>query len=572
MSGHELVVLEGRDAGQVLPLQGPQIVLGRPGSGLENALEFEDPSVSRVHAVLDWCEEAGTFEISNRSFTSPVRVDGEPTRGRTRLTPGARIQLGSLLAEFRRLEPEDQAAHPEEYKVMGILELLGEGRPAARYQVTGKRTLIGRASHCDIALESTAVSRLHASLQWMGRVPILQSLTVNSTTHVNGQSIPQGVSLSPRDLIVLGGEVFLRWVPLEIMAEEEERWRAAEVELPTPTSAPAALRAPAPSPWSSRLRDFLFESPLPARIAFLENLRARLEKGASITAAVEEAGAETLPRQAPVLAQGIVSGQGLADSMARFPGTFGNYETSMVRAGEESGTLDSQLQVLADSLKEALALRQDLQRQLRWPLLWSGGVVMVALLPLLARQGFQKWLFAVLGSLAAALGLLVALGLTVRVLYSWRPLRSRLEDLLARTSTFGRALRLQVGVRFLEVLGSLLASGLSLPQAAQLAARCTGSLHYESHLLRSAGELGWGASVLDVLGSLDFFPEEILERIGQGEEEGRLPEVLAQTAGDLRRRARSETETMVTGLFQVCLGLGVLLLLLGLATNRLLLF
>lgn len=91
-------------------------------------------------------------------------------------------------------------------------------------------------------------------------------------------------------------------------------------------------------------------------------------------------------------------------------------------------------------------------------------------------------------------------------------------------------------------------------------------------MLQSASRLGWGASVLEVLGSVDFFPEEILEQIGQGEDEGRLPDLLAQTASDLRRRARSDTETMVAGLFLVCLGMGVLLLLLGLATNHLLLF
>ncbi len=344
------------------------------------------------------------------------------------------------------------------------------------------------------------------------------------------------------------------------------------MEVPDPTATPTGACPATSASWAERLRDFLFESPLPARIAFLEALRTRLETGESIATAVEEAGRETLPRQAPGLAQGIVSGQSLSESMTRFPGTFGAYETSMVRAGEESGTLDSQLRVLADSLKETLALRQALQHQLRWPLIWSGGVVMLALVPLIFRQGLQKWLIAVLGTLAAALGLLVVLGLALRVLYSWRPLRSLLEGLLARTSTFGRALRLQVGVRFLEVLSSLLASGLSLPQAAQLAARCTGSLHYESHLLQSASQLGWGASVLDVLGSVDFFPEEILEQIGQGEDEGRLPDLLAQTAGDLRRRARADTETMVAGLFLVCLGLGVLLLLLGLATNHLLLF
>jgi type IV pilus assembly protein PilC len=569
---HQLVILEGRDAGQVHSLEGPQIVLGRPGSGMENTLEFEEPSVSRVHAILSRCEETETFEISNRSFTNPVRVDGVPASGRIRLTPGARIQMGSLVAEYRRFDSEEQTARPEEFTVMGVLELLGDGRPTARYQVTGKRTLIGRASHCDIVLESTAVSRLHASLHWIGRNLVLQSLTVNSTTLVNGQPIPQGASLGPRDLIILGGEVYLRWVPQEIMEEEEERWREAEAKILIPTVTPTGAPPATSASWAARLGDFLFGAPLSARINFLEALRTKMETGGSIATAVTEAGQTTLPRQAPGLAQGLLAGESLSESMKRYPGTFGAYETSMVRAGEEAGTLDSQLRVLEASLKETLALRRSLQDHLRWPLVGSAGVVMLALLPLLLRQGFQKWILAVLSTLAASLVLLAVLGLLIRIVYSWHPLRLPLERLLARTSTFGQALRLQVGARFLEVFGSLLASGLSLPRAAQLAARCTGSLHYESHLLQSVSQLGWGASVQEVLSSVDFFPEEVFEQIGQGEDEGRLPALLAQTAGDLQRRARAETEKVVGGLFLVCLGMGLLLLLLGLTTNHLLLF
>jgi len=357
------------------------------------------------------------------------------------------------------------------------------------------------------------------------------------------------------------------------MAEEEERWRAADVEVPDPTATPTGACPATSASWAERLRDFLFESPLPARIAFLEALRTRLETGESIATAVEEAGRETLPRQAPGLAQGIVSGQSLSESMTRFPGTFGAYETSMVRAGEESGTLDSQLRVLADSLKETLALRQALQHQLRWPLIWSGGVVMLALVPLIFRQGLQKWLIAVLGTIGGCVGPARGAGTCAAGPVFLAPPAFAAGG-AAGPDQHVRAGAAPAGGRPLPG-GAEFASGLRplpCPQAAQLAARCTGSLHYESHLLQSASQLGWGASVLDVLGSVDFFPEEILEQIGQGEDEGRLPDLLAQTAGDLRRRARADTETMVAGLFLVCLGLGVLLLLLGLATNHLLLF
>ncbi len=573
MNSHVLVVLQGRDAGRTFALEGSQVVLGRPGSGQDQpAIEFEDPSVSRIHAVLDWSEQDGTYALSNRSFTSPARVDGQPATSRTLLAPGAHLQLGELVAEFRLATGAASVASSDEHRLMGVLERIQDGRPVARYPVNCRRTMIGRSSECEVFLDSTAVSRQHAVLDWYDQTPALYSLTQNSTTRVNGQSIPKGASLGPRDEILLGGEVLLRWLPTEIMAAEEQIWRASETAPPAMDTREAPGRGVAPPTKAARWRDLLFEAPLPARVEFFRALRSRLEKGESVALAVGAAGEAHLPRQAPVLVHGVDSGQDLAEAMAEFPGTFGAYELSMVQAGEESGTLDTQLQVLVHSLEDAVALRRALQFRLRWPLIRSTAVVLLALLPLLWRQGAREWSLAVCGTMLAAFALGLVLGLALRLVNHWPSLRSRLESFLAASAGFGRALRLQVGVRFLGVLGAMLEAGLSMPQAARLAARCTGSLHYGHLLLESTQRLAWGASVREVLGSMDFFPKDVLEQIGQGEDQGRLPEVLARTAADLRRQARAEMESLVARLAQVLMGLGVLLLLLGLAANRLLAF
>lgn len=575
MNTYILVVVQGEDAGQTFTLEGPRVVLGRPGSGQDVDIEFQDLTVSRVHAVLDWSEPDGSYALSNRSLTSPARVDGQPATSRVVLAPGARLQLGDLVAEYRLPGGSDPGAAAADTRLMGVLERIEGGRLVARYQVAHRRTRIGRSGDCEVCLESTAVSRQHAVIEWFDLVPAVYSLTENSTTRVNGQAIPQGASLGPRDEILLGGEILLRWIPTEIMAEEEQRWQSLGAQALPPASHPEPDSAPAPRTSTtrpSRLRDLLLESPLAARVEFFKDLRTRIEKGQSMSTAVEAAGKTSLPRLASTLSDALLSGRDLAEAMAEFPGTFGAYEVSMVRAGEESGTLDTQLQVLVHSLEDAVALRQALHFRLRGPLIRSALVVLLALLPVLWRQGFHAWGVAAGGTLLAAAVLGLALFLLALQINHRPPLRVRVEDFLAGSSGFGKALRLQVGVRFLGVLGAMLESGLSMPQAARLAARCTGSLHHGQLLLESTDRLALGASVLDVLGSADFISQEILDRIGQGEDQGRLPEVLARISSDLRHEARAEMENLVSRLAGILLGLGVLLLLLGLAASRLLAF
>lgn len=536
MARFQLVVVEGKDAGRVVPLDAPSVTLGRPGAGVEGAIEFEDPSVSRVHAVLNLVDDQ--YELSNRSFTNPARVDGEPATTRVRLREGARIQLGSLVCEIRSGEV---AAPP----LMGFLELMQGSRPGARFPVYWKRSLIGRSSACEVHLEETAVSRHHAVVDWYERTPVLMNMSANSTTVVNGQSIPNGASLGPRDWIVLGGEVTLQWIPVEILAEEEERRKAAAAAPPPAPEPAAARRRRQGIPLTLRIRDLCLEAPLAGRVAFFSDLSARVEKGESIVRAVGEAASAGLPRLAPYLAQAVESGRSLSEAMARFPGSFDLYEDSMVSAGEEAGTLEAQLAVLARSLEDALAVRRALALRLRGRLPLLLVAALLLLLPFARVHGAAAFGLALLQALVVAGALLALLTLTLRLMAHSLPARQHLEAFLDGLPNLGPALRFRAGARFLRALGPLLSAGLQVQRAAVLAARCTGSAVHGVRLLRAAEEIREGTPVRDALGSTGILPYDILAEVGQGEEEGDLPERLAAASEGLAERARAEMEAAV---------------------------
>lgn len=103
-SGLQLRVVSGNDEGRVIPLNSPDITLGRAAEATENSpswILFSEPTVSRIHALMQWSDEAQCYILHHRSRTNPTLVDGNPISEHP-LHLGERVGLGLL--EFQ-LEP-----------------------------------------------------------------------------------------------------------------------------------------------------------------------------------------------------------------------------------------------------------------------------------------------------------------------------------------------------------------------------------------------------------------------------------------------------------------------------------
>jgi len=534
------------------------VTLGRPGAGVEGAIEFEEPSVSRVHAVLTKIP-GGAYELSNRSLTSPVRVDGQPATASIRLEPGSRIQLGNLIVEVRYISSEAQGRSQGETTLMGYLEVTRGPRLGSRYPLYHKRSLIGRSPACEVQLGERSVSRYHAALDWFDGVPMLMHLSKSNTTLLNGQVVPDTTLLEPRDTLDVGSKVALQWIPLALLAEEEQQRKSS----PPPVQAPTLVGVTGGRiPWVLRLRDLLRGGSLSARVHFFEELSKRLEKGESILLAVAEAAALALPHLAPYLAFVVRSGRDLGEALARFPGTFDHYETGLVSAGEEAGTLAAELQVLADSLAESLAWRRSLARRLFWGGLVLFGLTILLLAPALQAEDPHRFGIALGGSVALAGVLAGFLAVLVRLTGLLPFFRVQQELFLEATPVLGSALRLRAAARFLRSLGPLLEAGLQVHLALRLAACCTGSIRQGRRLACAAEGSAQGRPVREALAETGVFPEDVLAEIEQGEEEGNLPARLGKVSEDMAARARAGmTRALGTAVRLLFVGMALVLVL-----------
>ena len=111
-SGFELFVLEGGSVGSRWLLTRARLTLGRHDPLDEpqpNVLAFPEPTVSRVHAVLEWDRRRFRYNLVHRSRTNATMVNGEVVQHAALLEPGDKIQMGQLVLEVRRIDARQAA-------------------------------------------------------------------------------------------------------------------------------------------------------------------------------------------------------------------------------------------------------------------------------------------------------------------------------------------------------------------------------------------------------------------------------------------------------------------------------
>ena len=243
----------------------------------------------------------------------------------------------------------------------------------------------------------------------------------------------------------------------------------------------------------------------------------------------------------------VKEGRPLSAAMGEIPAVFSGIYLNMVRAGEESGTLEIMLDRLADLMEKQVGTRRKVLGALFYPLLLMGvGLLMVvflllvvmpritavfeglkATLPLPTRilMGSSRWLNAHL--LLAGGGTAAVVLLAVRAAARHRRTLDRLALSLPKVGTL--LLAGQVA-RFSRTLGVLLASGTPLQKALEVSEAVVTSGPVKEAVARSREEIAEGRSLSQSLRESKVFPPLAVHMIAVGERTGKLEELLLKVA------------------------------------------
>lgn len=223
------------------------------GRAEDNTVRLTERNISRHHAALARDGSGWTIEDRqsyNGCYVNGVRV-GEPQR----LEHGDLIQVGDYRLELvddaaTQVAPSRAAtvpAVPKSQLLLGqpdrLVMLVGP-TPGAEFALVGERVVIGRGEECDIAINHTSVSRVHAEVQSLGdgRYELVDRESANGV-RLNGVELKRGL-IDARDTIELGDVVF-KYIPAgEIYAlGADESQKLASVSPAFERLTPAPVRS-----------------------------------------------------------------------------------------------------------------------------------------------------------------------------------------------------------------------------------------------------------------------------------------------------------------------------------------
>ncbi|MGQ9523394.1 MAG: type II secretion system F family protein [Armatimonadota bacterium] len=294
-----------------------------------------------------------------------------------------------------------------------------------------------------------------------------------------------------------------------------------------------------------------------------------------LTVLIEQSESKALQELLTKVQAEVRSGSALSAALAAYPKVFPEMYTNMLRAGEASGQLPEVAQRLADFLEKEQVRRSQVISALVYPaVLLSVAVTAVAFLLTFVIPRLSG-VFEDLGqalptptvillSLAGFLGktwwiiaLAVVGGVFVLKAYTSTDLGRRTVDaLVLRTPLIGRIVGKVVISRFARAFGTLLAGGVSLLEALEIAGEAAGSatlLTSVRALIESARQ---GEALAHGMRQTGAFPPVLIHMTAVGEETGDLPRMLTRVADSMDFEVDASLRRLTT-LLEPAIVLGV---------------
>jgi type IV pilus assembly protein PilC len=256
-------------------------------------------------------------------------------------------------------------------------------------------------------------------------------------------------------------------------------------------------------------------------------------------------------------------GSTLSEAMANRGRTFPELLVNMIRAGENTGKLDSTCEKMAVNYDKEHRLNKKVNQALVYPailIVLIIGVVLIIFtfvlpqfmglfenmelpLPTKIVMGISDFLLAwgmwlLIGVVAGVAGL-------IALLRQPGP-RKSFDHLKLRLPKIGQLLRIIYTARFARTLSSLYVSGISMIQALTIARTTIGNSYIAAQFDDVIEALGNGRTLSQALAAVDGFEPKLRSTVLIGEESGNLEKMLESVADQYEYDSEMATQSLVT--------------------------
>jgi type IV pilus assembly protein PilC len=275
----------------------------------------------------------------------------------------------------------------------------------------------------------------------------------------------------------------------------------------------------------------------------------------------------------------LQGGSSIARALASHPTVFSSFYVNLVRAGEESGSLEKSFNYLADYLDRSYEVTSKAKNALIYPAFVISiffivmGLMLTLVIPKVAQilidSGgelpiYTKIVIALSDFMVSYIGLILVL-VSGAFVGLWQFVKTPVgrrayDEMMISLPVMGNLQRKLILMRFCDNLSTMLTSGISIVQALEVTADVVGNTVYKEIVEAALSDVKAGRSFADAISQYPEIPGVLAQMIKVGEETGSLGEIVGTLAVFYRREVNNAVDTMI-GLIEpmmiVLLGLGV---------------
>lgn len=304
------------------------------------------------------------------------------------------------------------------------------------------------------------------------------------------------------------------------------------------------------------------------KIMFTRNLRLMIRAGLSLPRALDILAGQAKSRKFKLVLsevkEKIIEGKAFSESLSKYPNIFSELFTSMVKVGEETGTLEEVLRILTQQMEKEYEVRSKIKGAMVYPaviifaLISIGILMLIIVVPRLSAV-FQELevelplttkLVIFIGSFLAEFWYFLPLAILFFLIFIRFSLKTRIGKKIFDTISLKLPIAAKIikkiyAARTVRTLSALISAGVPIIRALEITAGVLGNIYYKKAILEAASRVKKGAKLGEVLSKYEnIYPSLVTQMIEVGEETGETSTILEKLAEFFEEEVTNTTKNL----------------------------
>lgn len=304
---------------------------------------------------------------------------------------------------------------------------------------------------------------------------------------------------------------------------------------------------------------------------FCRQMVSVLSAGVSISKALEMLGEQTanktLANAIVGCKKGIEGGSTMHEAMRDYPKVFSDIMCTMVAAGEESGSLETSFERIAEKGEKDTKLKALVKKSTMYPMILGILVVVIVTFMLtVIVPKFEDFLGSLGGSLppltqflvdasdfmknnfiliaAAVVALIIGFKMFKKTIFG----RHLIDKIMLKVPLLGPLTTKTACSNVMRMMATLLATGISMIDAISITADTMTNIYYKEALMDVKTEVAQGTPLSDALEHTKMFPPMVHHMARIGEETGDLVSIFDRSALYYDEEVEASTQAVTAAL------------------------